>query len=209
MNNSSTPQTIVSDPISIPEANHDYTASIIPGGQGDPAGTTTLTIQVIDLTTGQVLATSDANSIVNRGIVDPVTFFATTTDPVEMQIVVDPNSSSAAAVAYAAANGMRSMRRPSTWTTQALMRSLRLRSRGEPVVGHHGESAGDRRRLWLGFFNLPAAAQAVYQNAADFTLQNSAPRDASSNIVGGVFVGQANSYGSSCFGAARLPVDSR
>ena len=43
LNNFSTAQTIVSDPISIPEANHDYTASIIPGGQGDPAGTTTLT----------------------------------------------------------------------------------------------------------------------------------------------------------------------
>ena len=44
LNNFSTAQTIISDPISIPEANHDYTASIIPGGQGDPAGTTTLTI---------------------------------------------------------------------------------------------------------------------------------------------------------------------
>ena len=83
-----------------------------------------MTIQVIDVTTLQVLATSDANSIVNRGIVDPVTFFATTTDPVELQVVVDPNSSSAAAVAYAAANGMTVYATTVDLDDAALMRSF-------------------------------------------------------------------------------------
>ena len=36
LNNFSTAQTIISDPISIPEANHDYTASIIPGWSRRP-----------------------------------------------------------------------------------------------------------------------------------------------------------------------------
>ncbi len=199
LNNFSTPQTIVSDPISIPEANHDYTASIIPGGQGDPAGTTTLTFQVIDLTTGLVLATSDDNSIVNRGIVDPVTFFATTTDPVELQVVVDPNSSSAAAEAYAAANGMTVYATTVNLDDAAIMRSFDYGVVATQLWGTTTNPPGNGGDFGMGFFNLPAAAQAVYKNAANFILQNSAPRDAGGNIVGGVFSGQANSYGSSCF----------
>lgn len=82
-----TTQVIVSAPISIPRAQHTYTASFIPGGYAD--WRTGMQLSVIDKVTNEVLAVGDKGNA-SRGIFEPVTFYAETTHPVRLQIEITP-----------------------------------------------------------------------------------------------------------------------
>ena len=91
--NFTTPQTIVSDPISIPTANREYAATITPDGNFG----TTVTLKVIDTITGQVLA-SGGSAAVDRGFANVVQFTPTTTDPVKLEVDLTPPAGAAATV---------------------------------------------------------------------------------------------------------------
>ena len=90
LSNFSSTQTITSNAISIPAANHTYTATITPGGDQSDAGSS-VTLKVIDTVTGQTLG-SAASVAVQRGFSAVVTFTPTTTNPVKLQVVVAPLS---------------------------------------------------------------------------------------------------------------------
>ena len=90
LSNFSTTQTITSNAISIPTANHTYTATITPGGDQSDAGSN-VTLSVVDTVTGQTLG-SAASAAVQRGFSAVVTFTPTTTNPVKLQVVVAPVS---------------------------------------------------------------------------------------------------------------------
>ncbi len=88
LENFSTAQTIVSDPISIPRANHTYAASITLGGRGH--WQTKATLSVIDVVTGEVLASGDSANV-ERGFSAVAHFTPTTTNAVRLELVVTPS----------------------------------------------------------------------------------------------------------------------
>src|SRR5262249_40497553 len=136
-------QTLLSAPIAIPEANHTYTASVIPGAGGD--WQTTLTLSVVDAVTGQVLGTTSGTGV-DRGIMNPVTFFATTTNAVRLKIEVTPGAG--------------------TTTSVELDRAAIMRSFDYGVLTTRDWS-GDIP----GFGNLSAAAQAANRAPSNVTIQ--------------------------------------
>lgn len=82
----STRQTIVSDPVAIPVANHSYTATITPANVHTQS---TVTLSVIDSITGEVLGSGTSHSA-NRGFTAVAHFTPTTLNPVRLQIDVTP-----------------------------------------------------------------------------------------------------------------------
>jgi PKD repeat protein len=84
--NISSTQTLKSDPVSIPQANVEYTAVVTPKASRYD---TTVRLSVVDTVTGAVLA-SKASGAPDRGFGAVVSFVPTTTDPVTLQIDVTP-----------------------------------------------------------------------------------------------------------------------
>jgi hypothetical protein len=148
--NFSTTQTIVSNAIPINLINHTYEATITPGNLNVAYGTS-LTLSVIDTVTGQVLATATQMDNLQRGFSAVAAFTPTTTDPVQLQIVVTP---------------------PSGVTTSLDVDAATLNvSFDYGVVAARAWSGG-----FPGFANFPASVQSVYSagylNVANFTVEN-------------------------------------
>src|SRR6185312_1250187 len=78
------PQTLVSSPMAIPEANREYEAVI--SAQGNNI---TTTLSVIDTVTGAVLASGDARST-DRGFAATIPFTPATTNPVKLKVNMVP-----------------------------------------------------------------------------------------------------------------------
>jgi hypothetical protein len=93
LNNIASTQTIVSDPIAIPVANHEYAAAITPKGPY----TATVTISVIDTATNAVVGTGTSRGI-DRGFAAVAMFTPTTTDAVRLRIDVTPTAGQPATV---------------------------------------------------------------------------------------------------------------
>ena len=85
--NFSTAQTIISDAISIPEANHTYSAVILPYVT---AGTVSVQISILDAATGTVIKAGDVQNI-NYGSINAEYFIPTTTNPVKLKFVITPS----------------------------------------------------------------------------------------------------------------------
>ena len=147
LSNFSTTQTIISDPIAIPEANYTYEAIIIPGGGGD-AGTS-IKISVIDATDGTVLVQPTAlpGLNVNRGQVNPIAYRATTTHAVRLKIDVTPASGVTTTVDLDHASLMR------TFDYGIIATVL---------------SGSD----FPGFSNLPSSTQSLSRRPENFTVKN-------------------------------------
>ena len=112
-------------------------------------------------------------------------------------------------MAYAAANGMTVYATTVNLDDAALMRSFDYGVVATQLWGTTTNPPGTGGDFGMGFFNLPAAAQAVYKNAANFTLQNSA-RETPTAISWVVFFrGKPTPTGARASGAARSAVDSR
>src|SRR5262249_13491422 len=140
-----------------PMAGRTYTATITPSGVDS---TSTLRLTVLDAVTGAVLGSGTSNST-PRGYSAVATFTPLTTDPVQLRIEVIPQSHSSD--------------------------SLDLDQATLTVSNDYGiVASGISRDGVPGWVNLSPQAQAVYRNAANFTLKN-----------GSVLQGQGNGYASS------------
>jgi PKD repeat protein len=156
LTNFSTPQTITSATIPITLTNHTYEATITPGNNSVAYGTT-LTISVIDSVTGKVLGTgSSANT--QRGFSAIAAFTPTTTDAVELQVVVTP---------------------PSGTTTSVDLDAATLTVSYDYGILASGAYSGDMPGSGSAYQNLPASIQALYTadriallTAGNFTLEN-------------------------------------
>lgn len=93
MENISTTQTIVSQPIAIPKANVEYAAVITPKG---PSGTT-VKLSVVDASSGVVLASANSRDV-NRGFSAFIQFVPTTTNSVRLHVEVTPPTDKTATV---------------------------------------------------------------------------------------------------------------
>jgi hypothetical protein len=92
LDNLTSTQTILSDPVAIPQANREYSAAITPKGSD-----VTVRLTVLDAWTGAVLGTGTSRSP-DRGFAAVATFTPTTTDPVRLQIDVIPDAGATATV---------------------------------------------------------------------------------------------------------------
>jgi hypothetical protein len=150
-------QRIVSDPVDIPTAGRTYTATITPSGIDSRSK---LRLTVLDAVTGAVLGSGTSNST-PRGYSAIAHFTPLTTDPVQLRIEVIP---------------------PGNATD-----TLDLDQATLTVSNDYGVVASRISRGGLpGWVNLSPEAQAVYRNAANFTLKN-----------GAIVQGQGNGYASS------------
>ena len=96
----STPQTIWSDAISIPLANREYTATIVP--EGIWPSDATVELAVVDAVTMATIHTYTTDSGgVNRGYIATSRFTPTTTNPVKLKIVVTPTGTANVDLDYA------------------------------------------------------------------------------------------------------------
>jgi hypothetical protein len=91
--NFSTTQTITSDPIQIPNANREYSATITAKGNG----VSKVTLQVIDTVTGAIIASGDAADP-SRGYAAAVRFTPTTTHAIKLNVIVTPQTGKVATV---------------------------------------------------------------------------------------------------------------
>lgn len=156
LNNFSATQTIISDPIPITLTNHTYEATITPGNTNVAYGTS-VTINVIDSVTGAILGTgSSANT--QRGFSAVAAFTPTTTDPVELQVIVTP---------------------PSGVTTSVDLDEATLNVSYDYGIIASGAWSGDFPGSGAGFSNLPASVQNLYSedrtsmlSGANFILEN-------------------------------------
>ena len=166
LSNFSTTQTIVSSPISGLVAGHTYTSTITPAGVNSSSS---VTLNVIDTVTGAMLG-SAASAAVQRGFSAVVTFTPTTTDPVELQVVVTPTT---------------------TPDTLDLDQATLTPSYDYGVVASRAwgnlPGGGD---FGLGYLNLGAAVQAIWNSdrmsVTNVTIEN-----------GSIVQGQAAGYSSS------------
>jgi hypothetical protein len=92
LENVTSTQTILSDPVAIPQAGREYSAAITPKGSN-----AAVQITVVDALTGAVLGSGTSRSP-DRGFAAVATFTPTTTDPVRLRIDVMPNPGAAATV---------------------------------------------------------------------------------------------------------------
>jgi hypothetical protein len=144
LSNFSTTQTILSDPITIPQAGHLYTATITPAHTN--SWLTTVTLSVVDAVTGQVLATgSSANPY--RGFSAVTTFYATTSDPVRLRVDVTP---------------------PAGQTDSVDLDYAQLTPSFDYGVLASHQWWGNVP----GYANLPPGVQSAYRNVSDFTVRN-------------------------------------
>jgi parallel beta helix pectate lyase-like protein len=86
MSNFNTTQTILSDPVAIPQANREYSAAITPKGFN-----VTVNLTVLDAVTGAVLGRGTSRSP-DRGFAAVAIFTPVSTDPVRLQIDAVPNA---------------------------------------------------------------------------------------------------------------------
>ena len=93
--NISSTQTIVSDPIAIPTANQQYEATISAASINE----TPVSLTVVDSVTGAVLASTPGNFLGST-----VQFTPTTTNPVYLQISVNPTQTDTVELSYASLN---------------------------------------------------------------------------------------------------------
>jgi protocatechuate 3,4-dioxygenase beta subunit len=89
--NFTTPQTVVSSPVPLPAAGYEYAATITPSATSGTA----VTLQVVDTVTGAVLASGSSDGA-TRGFAAVVKFTPTTTDAVELVVVITPPSGGSA-----------------------------------------------------------------------------------------------------------------
>ena len=156
LTNFSTAQTIISNAIPISLIDHTYEATITPGNANVAYGTS-VTINVIDSVTGHVLGTgTSANT--QRGFSAIAAFTPTTTDPVELQVVVTP---------------------PSGVTTSVDLDAATLNVSYDYGIIASGQWSGSFPGSGAGYLNLPAPVQAAYSansatmvSGANFDLEN-------------------------------------
>lgn len=94
LSNFNTTQRIFSDPVAIPQAGRDYTATITPA---NPQANVTVQISIMDAVTGEILATGTSSGA-HRGFSAVVNFTPSTTNPVYLIVDVIPKSSSPTSV---------------------------------------------------------------------------------------------------------------
>jgi hypothetical protein len=86
LTSASTHQSLVSDPVAVPQANREYSAAITLKGSN-----ATVTLTVVDALTGAVLGTGTSRSP-DRGFAAVATFTPATTDPVRLRVDVVPDA---------------------------------------------------------------------------------------------------------------------
>ncbi|HKB36713.1 MAG TPA: NosD domain-containing protein, partial [Gemmataceae bacterium] len=143
LSNFSTPQRIISDPITIPQAGRAYAATITPA---NPSARSTLKLTVVDAVTGQVLGSATSTNA-PHGFSAVVRFTPSTTDSVRLQADVT--------------------------TQPGVTDTLDLDQATLTVSDDYGILASPASGSDIpGWVNLSSAAQAAAHNAANFTVKD-------------------------------------